>query len=109
MKNTFKKSAVLAFILFSMLSFAFGKDIILDVRTPKEFSEGHLPQAVNVDFLNPNFKSEIAKLDKADTYKIYCRSGRRSGQAVIVMKDLGFKNLENLGGYEDAKKAIPAN
>ena len=109
MKHTFKKSALAAVFVFSLPLFSFAKDVILDVRTPKEFAEEHVPNAVNIDFLNPNFKAEISKLDKADSYKVYCRSGRRSGQAIIMMKQLGFKKIENVGGFEEAKKALPAN
>ena len=109
MTYTFKKTALIAAIAFSLPLFSFAKDVILDVRTPKEFAEEHVPNAVNVDFLNPNFKTEIQKLDKADSYKVYCRSGRRSGQAIIMMKQLGFKNIENVGGLEDAKKTLNAN
>ena len=72
--------------------------ITLDVRTPGEFMEGHLVNAINIDVENPSFASEIAKLDKSATYAVYCRSGNRSGQAVKVMHDAGFHNVYNLNG-----------
>lgn len=61
--------------------------ITLDVRTPGEFMEGHLVNATNIDVENPSFATEIAKLDKTATYAVYCRSGRRSANAIAMMKD----------------------
>ncbi len=72
--------------------------ITLDVRTPGEFSEGHIEGALLVDFQSGNFENEIASLDKNQTYAVYCRSGNRSGQAVKVMSDAGFTKLYNLDG-----------
>jgi phage shock protein E len=70
--------------------------ITLDVRTPGEFMEGHLINSLNIDVENPSFVTEIAKLDKTATYAVYCRSGRRSADAIATMKQAGFSNLFNL-------------
>ena len=72
--------------------------ITLDVRTPIEFAEGHIDGARLIDFQSGNFENEIAALDKNATYAVYCRSGNRSGQAVKVMQEAGFKNLFNMDG-----------
>jgi phage shock protein E len=72
--------------------------VLLDVRTPAEFAQGHLQGAINIDFQSGYFAEEIAKLDKDATYAVYCRSGNRSGQAVKVMSDLGFTNLYDMDG-----------
>ena len=72
--------------------------VTLDVRTPGEFNEGHIEGAQLIDFQSGNFENEIAALDKSKTYAVYCRSGNRSGQAVKIMRDAGFKNLYNLNG-----------
>jgi rhodanese-related sulfurtransferase len=58
--------------------------------------EGHLVNAINIDVESPSFASEIEKLDKSATYAVYCRSGRRSANAVATMKDAGFSSLFNL-------------
>ena len=58
---------------------------ILDVRTAKEFADGHVAGAVNID-----------ELDRSKTYIVYCRSGRRSSKAVGIMAAKGFKNLYNV-------------
>jgi phage shock protein E len=72
--------------------------VILDVRTPGEFMTGHIQGAQNIDFESGSFESQIESLDKNGTYAVYCRSGNRSGQAVKVMQDAGFKNIYNLNG-----------
>jgi rhodanese-related sulfurtransferase len=72
--------------------------VTLDVRTPGEFMTGHIQGAQNIDFESGSFESQIESLDKNGTYAVYCRSGNRSGQAVKVMQDAGFKNIYNLDG-----------
>jgi rhodanese-related sulfurtransferase len=83
--------------------------VTLDVRTPSEYMEGHLINAINIDVENPKFNSEIAKLDKSATYAVYCRSGRRSANAISTMKDAGFSSLFNLnaGVQEWAAAGLP--
>ena len=73
--------------------------ILLDVRTPKEYSEGHLANARQLDYLNIEaFDAGIKQLDKSRTYYIYCRSGRRSHGACLKMKKQGFKVYDMEGG-----------
>ena len=72
--------------------------VILDVRTPQEFAEGHLANAINIDFQSGKFEQEIASLDKTKTYAVYCRSGNRSGQAVKVMAKAGFNSMYDMDG-----------
>lgn len=83
--------------------------IILDVRTAQEFNTGHVIGAQNIDLFLPDFKNQISKLDKSKNYKVYCRSGNRSGQAIKIMQSMGFKNLENLGGIHQAAKKLNLN
>ncbi|TXK45832.1 rhodanese-like domain-containing protein [Pontibacter qinzhouensis] len=79
--------------------------VILDVRTPYEFQEGHLEGAVNIDYTSPDFEQEIVSLDTAATYLLYCKSGNRSGRATAVMKNNDFNNLYNATAGFDALKA----
>ena len=67
--------------------------IILDVRTPEEFSEGHVPNAVNI----PLDSLSSAVFDKAKKYYVYCRSGARSGVAFEYLKKQGYEAV-NAGG-----------
>lgn len=73
--------------------------IILDVRTAKEYADGHLADAQNIDFLDTKaFKKGIKKFDKSHTYYVYCRSGRRSLGACFKMQKQGFKVFDMEGG-----------
>jgi len=72
--------------------------IILDVRTPAEYAEGHIEGAINIDFYSSEFEEMVKALDRDDTYFIYCRSGNRSGQARNLMEGLGFAEVYNLSG-----------
>lgn len=72
--------------------------VILDVRTPEEFAEGHIANAQNIDWLNqPKFTSAVKALSHDKTYYVYCRSGHRSLEASQAMKGLGF-NVKDLNG-----------
>ncbi len=74
--------------------------IILDVRTPEEYAEGHLEGALLLDFLNTEaFDAGIKELDKAHTYYVYCRSGKRSHKACAKMQELGLKVFDMEGGF----------
>jgi rhodanese-related sulfurtransferase len=84
--------------------------VILDVRTPQEYSEGHLANATNVDFGASDFAEKIGKLDKAKAYLVYCRTGHRSARVVEVMKTQSFQTIYNLDGgitqWTTDKKAV---
>lgn len=70
--------------------------VLLDIRTPGEYSEGRIKGARNIDFYASSFETELNALDKTKTYLIYCRSGNRTGQALFLMKKLGFLKVINL-------------
>ena len=72
--------------------------VVLDVRTPGEFAQGHLEGAVLVDYLSPGFRGEMAALDKTKTYLVYCRTGNRSTSALGIMTELGFRSYYHLEG-----------
>jgi len=76
-----------------------GKQVqLIDVRTSKEFNEGHIPKAENIDYLSDKFTSEIQNLNKEKPVYIYCRSGKRSSQSVSDFKKAGFTKIYNLQG-----------
>lgn len=72
--------------------------VILDVRTPEEFAEGHLEGALMLDFYDDDFANWLAALDPEIPYLLYCRSGNRSGQAATLMADLGFADVADVDG-----------
>jgi thioredoxin len=72
---------------------------LIDVRTPEEFNEKFIKNAINIDFNDPDyFASEIAKLDKTKPTFVYCYSGGRSADAVEMMSAQGFQELYELKG-----------
>ena len=81
------------------------KSIILDVRTDAEVEEGMIPEAKHLDIhQGQDFISALEKLDKTNSYYVYCRSGARSGQACSIMQQMGFEKAYNLlGGFNDWK------
>lgn len=73
---------------------------LIDVRTPGEYAQGYIGEAVNIDVMNDNFAAEIQQLDKTKPVYIYCRSGSRSPSAAKQMQQLGFRETYDLrGGY----------
>jgi rhodanese-related sulfurtransferase len=72
--------------------------VVLDVRTPEEFAEGHLDGAVLVDFYATDFVDQLAALDTDVPYLVYCRSGNRSGETLGVMEQLGFSSAVDVDG-----------
>ena len=71
---------------------------IIDIRTPEEFSQGHIEGAINVNFYDNNFMDQIAKFDKNQPIFIYCRSGNRTSSASKKAADFGFKEIYDLEG-----------
>ena len=79
--------------------------IIIDIRTPEEYKSGHLEDAIIMDYYENTFEKDIDQLDKEKIYLIYCRTGRRTGLAMEIMKDLNFFNVYNmLGGITQWEK-----
>lgn len=86
------------------------KWIILDVRTPAEFKEGHLKNAVNIDITADDSHQKIDKLNKKAKYIVHCRSNHRSGIAVEYMSKQGFKTIYQMSdgytGWSTSNKPI---
>ncbi len=82
------------------------KDVVIDVRTPKEFAADHIEGAINIE--HTNIAEAIAKagVGKDDKVILYCQSGRRSGIALDKLKTLGFSKAENAGGIVQARKVL---
>jgi rhodanese-related sulfurtransferase len=76
---------------------------VIDVRTPEETSLGYLEGAQLFDIQDASFTDNLATLDPAADYYIYCRSGNRAGQAIEIMQQSGFTGeLVNGGSLENA-------
>ena len=70
---------------------------LLDVRTPEEYAEGHIPGSIN--FPLARIQAGDAPVDDPDTpLFVYCRSGNRSRMASEILTDMGFDEVRNIGG-----------
>ncbi|MDD2798359.1 MAG: rhodanese-like domain-containing protein [Bacteroidales bacterium] len=69
------------------------KLVVLDVRSPEEFSEGHIKGALNIDIRQSDATAKIDKLDKNAKYIVHCRTNHRSSMAVSYMMQKGFKTI----------------
>jgi len=77
---------------------------IIDVRTPEEFAEERIENAINLDYRSVSFRDVVNILDKNKTYLVYCRVGVRSGNALTIMAELNFREAYNmLGGINQWK------
>jgi phage shock protein E len=75
------------------------KTAVIDVRTPDEYKEGHIKNAINYNVLDSvAFGKQINTLNKNKIYLLYCKSGIRSGKALVMMQQKGFKHLYHLSG-----------
>jgi phage shock protein E len=79
--------------------------VVIDVRSPAEVAEGAIVGATVLDFNAGEFEARIGDYDRSAAYLVYCRSGNRSGQAVAIMKELGFTDVIDAGAYSDLAAA----
>jgi len=86
-----------------------GSGIILDVRTPEEFSNGHIANAVAINVNDSSFTEKINHLPKGKDIYVYCRSGKRSLKAADILLGNKFKRIYNLenGITEWIEKGFP--
>ena len=76
--------------------------ILLDVRTPDEFSSGYIKNAINLDFYSETFQNDILSIDKNLSIVLYCRTNNRSTKTANILKENGFKEISVLeGGIND--------
>ncbi|MBK8699393.1 MAG: thioredoxin [Saprospiraceae bacterium] len=72
--------------------------ILLDVRTPEEFSKGHLKSALNYNFNDAKFEEQVAGLDRSKPVFVYCLSGGRSNSAAGLLSKKGFTSVYDMAG-----------
>lgn len=76
--------------------------VVVDVRMPEEFEQGHIENAININFFDPQFKYKLLELDRKKTYYLYCKNETRSKMSMKFMQDNDFKNVYVLkGGYQE--------
>ena len=72
--------------------------ILLDVRTPDEFSSGFIKKAKNLDFYSETFQNDLLSIDKSLAVVLYCRTNNRSTKTANILKQNGFKEISVLEG-----------
>ena len=80
------------------------KGVWIDVRSAEEFNAGHLQDAVNIPHDQILARIQAVSPDKNAPVNLYCRSGRRAESALNELKNAGYTNVTNHGGYEDLVK-----
>lgn len=96
---------VLAFLLSACGMFA-PQTVWLDVRSVDEYAEDHIDNTPNIP--HTEIVARIADLDlsKSTPIKVFCRSGVRAGLALTALEELGYTNVENVGGIADARELL---
>ncbi len=72
--------------------------VLIDVRSSEEMLTGYIAGTQHIDYNSPGFKNSLDSLDRTKTYFVYCASGKRSGKALEMMNEMGFKNVAALKG-----------
>lgn len=101
-----KKWLTLLFLFVASYALAGKGSVILDVRTPSEYQQEHVPGALNVEYQVIGEKISSLVPDKNTAIVLYCHSGRRAGIALKQLQDMGYTHVENAGGLEDMKKRM---
>lgn len=72
---------------------------ILEISTAEECSEeGTIENSINIDFFSEDFREQVDRLDKSAAYILFCRSGKRSAKALVIMEELGFLEVYEVEG-----------
>ncbi len=81
--------------------------VLIDVRMPQEFEQGHIEKAVNINFFDPEFKYQLLELNPKKKYYLYCKNETRSYRAMEFMKMNDFPHVYMLkGGYEQWNSTV---
>jgi len=80
--------------------------VLIDVRTREEFDSGHLKNAVLIPYDIIDQKITAVAPEKDTPLYLYCRSGRRVGMAMEVLQKMGYTDMHNLGGIEEARLVV---
>lgn len=75
-------------------------DLLIDVRTPGEFAEGHFESAVNIDWMSEDFMRSWDTIPKNGKVYLYCKKGGRSAMAANVLDSLGYSVVDLTGGWD---------
>lgn len=97
------KHSLYALLLSFICLPVFADAVWIDVRSADEFAGGHVQEAINIPHTDIGAKIAAVSADKNQEIKLYCRSGKRAGMAKQTLEQMGYTNVTNVGGYEEAK------
>jgi len=104
MKSTSRITTIaLLAILLSACSLMAPKTVWIDVRSLDEYNENHISNTEHIPHTEIVAQISDLDLDKSAPIKLFCRSGVRAGLALTALQDLGYTNVENVGGIADAR------
>lgn len=95
-----------ALLLAGLCAPGWAKEVVIDVRTPQEYAQGHIANAINIDHSVIGQEIGKAKIAKDDTVILYCRSGRRSQIALEALQKMGYSKAVNYGGIDEAAQRL---
>ena len=104
MRNTSRITTIALLAIFlSACSLFAPKTVWIDVRTLEEYNEDHIMNTEHIPHVDIAVQISDLDLDKDTPIKLFCRSGVRAGIAQTALQDLGYTNVENVGGIADAR------
>ena len=107
MKSTSRITTIaLLAILLSACSLMAPKTVWIDVRSLDEYNEDHISNTEHIPHTEIVAQISDLDLDKSTSIKLFCRSGVRAGLALTALQDLGYTNVENVGGIADARVVL---
>ena len=107
MKSTSRITTIaLLAILLSACSLMAPKTVWIDVRSLDEYNEDHISNTEHIPHTDIVAQISDLDLDKSTPIKLFCRSGVRAGLALTALQDLGYTNVENVGGIADARVVL---
>ena len=79
------------------------ENVMIDVRTPSEYMNGHLDKAVNIPYDKIETEIKYYAPNKEQLVVVYCQSGKRADIAATKLKDMGYTDVINAGKFNDLK------
>lgn len=109
MKTSFQtKLFFQCLVLFFSANILAADPIWIDVRTPDEYNSSHVSEAANIPYTEIADGISALTTDKDASIYVYCRSGKRSGIAKKTLDNLGYTQVVNVGGIDEAMKKAAA-
>ena len=102
--TSLKKSFLMIFLFSSLVSS--NEIIVIDVRSDEEVKTGIIQDAIHIEWTQIDKEINNIDITKDQPLYLYCRSGNRSGKAAVMLEKIGFTNVINAGGIDEAAKKL---